>query len=80
MNVWEEAGGVAPQIQLHKFSATTSPVDVKGHDMPEAMLHKITRENVGKVWRARIGRDAIWSYGWSAEQAVTNALAVFKKM
>lgn len=74
MDVWEEASEMGPVVQVQKFSASTTPVDVKCIDMPEEMHNKIDRKNVGRVWRARIGRAHRWWYGWSAEEALRKAL------
>lgn len=74
MDIWEEASGLAPVIQVQKFSMTTAPIDVKCIDMSEEMHNQIDRSNVGRVWRARIGRAHRWWYAWTAEEALRKAL------
>lgn len=61
-------------VQLQKFSGATNPGDIQSPEMSEEMRARITRSTVGKVWRARIGRQRRWHYGWDACEALRNAL------
>ena len=72
--IWEEASAAPYSIQIQKFSGTTYASDLKDPNIPATMRAAITNANVGKIWRARVGRNTRWWYGWSAEQAVEYAL------
>ncbi len=72
--VFELAGDEPHSVFVQKFSATTYVADFKDVKLPTAMRRELDRKTIGSLWRARVGRAGRWYYGWSAEEALRQAL------
>lgn len=72
--LWDRVELMSPGIDIQRFSAKTAAKDIADKHMPSAIRRSLSRDNIGKLWRARVNKHARWRYGWSIDHAV--ALAV----
>ena len=75
-----EANKCQHSVYVEKFSFMTYINDGIKHLPPD--IKKVVgverRRALGRLWRARCGKGSTWSYGWSAQEALTIALEAYR--
>lgn len=73
--LWDRVALLSSGIDIQRFSAKTAAKDIADKYMPASIRRSLDRNNIGKLWRARVNKHARWRYEWSIDKAVALAIS-----